>query len=84
MQANPGLRPCAVHPTFGSRTRPAPSCPRLVVSASPASASESALLAAARNRDEAAFADLMRLHYERVFRLVHSILRHEADARDVC
>lgn len=26
----------------------------------------------------------MRLHYERVFRLVYSILRNEADARDVC
>lgn len=42
------------------------------------------LLTAAQQGDEVAFARLMRCHYERVFRLVYAILRHEADARDVC
>lgn len=42
------------------------------------------MVAAARNGDQGAFGDLMRLHYERTFRLVYSIVRHEADARDVC
>lgn len=37
----------------------------------------------AQSGDEAAFGDIMRSHYERTFRLVYAILRHEADARDV-
>lgn len=42
------------------------------------------LLRRAQSGDEAAFATIMRSHYERIFRLVYSIVRHEADARDVC
>lgn len=42
------------------------------------------LLRRARSGDEAAFGSLMRSHYERTFRLVYAIVRHEADARDVC
>lgn len=34
--------------------------------------------------DEAAFGELMRMHYEQVFHLVHGILRDEHDSRDVC
>ena len=42
------------------------------------------LLRRAQTGDEAAFGSLMRAHYEPVFRLVYSIVRHEHDARDVC
>lgn len=42
------------------------------------------VLQRARTGDEAAFGIFMRTHYERTFRLVHAIVRHEADARDVC
>jgi len=42
------------------------------------------LLRRAQSGDEAAFGSLMRSHYERIFRLVYAIVRHEADARDVC
>ena len=42
------------------------------------------LLSRARTGDEAAFGAIMRAHYERTFRLVYSIVRHEHDARDVC
>jgi RNA polymerase sigma-70 factor (ECF subfamily) len=42
------------------------------------------VLRRAQAGDEAAFGILMRGHYERIFRLVYAILRHEADARDVC
>ncbi|MBL9216578.1 MAG: sigma-70 family RNA polymerase sigma factor [Opitutaceae bacterium] len=42
------------------------------------------LLHRAQAGDEAAFGAIMRAHYERTFRLVYAILRHEADARDVC
>ena len=42
------------------------------------------LLRRARTGDEAAFGAIMRAHYERTFRLVYSIVRHEHDARDVC
>ncbi|MBI5381529.1 MAG: sigma-70 family RNA polymerase sigma factor [Opitutae bacterium] len=42
------------------------------------------LLQRAQAGDEAAFGELMRTHYERVFRLVYSILGREHDARDVC
>ena len=42
------------------------------------------LLRRAQAGDEAAFGILMRSHYERTFRLVYAIVRHEADARDVC
>lgn len=45
---------------------------------------EGELLARARTGDEAAFGELVRSHYEPVFRLVYSIVRHEQDARDVC
>jgi len=38
----------------------------------------------AQGGDENAFGQLMKAHYEHVFRLVHSVLRHEEDARDVC
>jgi RNA polymerase sigma-70 factor (ECF subfamily) len=42
------------------------------------------LLRRAQAGDEAAFGVIMRSHYERTFRLVYAIVRHEADARDVC
>lgn len=42
------------------------------------------MLRRAQSGDEAAFGQLMRTHYERTFRLVYAIVRHEADARDVC
>jgi len=42
------------------------------------------VLRRAQSGDEAAFGVLMRTHYEPVFRLVYAIIRHEADARDVC
>lgn len=42
------------------------------------------LVRRAQRGDQAAFGELMRAHYEPVFRLVHSIVRHEHDARDVC
>lgn len=43
-----------------------------------------ALLQRARGGDESAFGAIMRSHYERTFRLVYAIVRHEHDARDVC
>lgn len=42
------------------------------------------LLRRAQAGDEAAFGAIMRSHHERTFRLVYAIVRHEADARDVC
>lgn len=42
------------------------------------------LLRRAQLGDEAAFGALMRSHYEKTFRLVYAIVRHEADARDIC
>lgn len=42
------------------------------------------LLRRAQTGDEAAFGALMRVYYERTFRLVYAIVRHEADARDIC
>lgn len=42
------------------------------------------LLRRAQAGDEAAFGAIMRSHYERTFRLVYAIVRHEADAQDVC
>jgi RNA polymerase sigma-70 factor (ECF subfamily) len=42
------------------------------------------ILRRAQAGDEAAFGSLMRSHYDRTFRLVYAIVRHEADARDVC
>ena len=45
---------------------------------------DSELLRRAQSGDEAAFGTIMRSHNERIFRLVYSIVRHEADARDVC
>lgn len=46
-------------------------------------ANDPALLARARAGDQAAFGELMRAHYEPVFRVVFGILRNEHDARDV-
>ena len=45
---------------------------------------ERALVQQAQAGNEEAFGTLMRNHYEPVFRLVHSILRDEHGARDVC
>lgn len=42
-----------------------------------------AILARARTGDQAAFGELMRAHYESVFRVVAAIVRNEHDARDV-
>lgn len=42
------------------------------------------VLRRAQSGDEAAFGQLMRTYYERTFRLVYAIVRHDADARDVC
>jgi RNA polymerase sigma-70 factor (ECF subfamily) len=42
------------------------------------------LLRRAQDGDEAAFGELMAAHYEGVFRLVVSVVRHEHDARDIC
>ncbi len=47
-------------------------------------ARESEWIAAARRGDEAAFGELMQLHYETVFRTVLAIVRNEHDARDLC
>jgi RNA polymerase sigma-70 factor (ECF subfamily) len=50
----------------------------------PSPPSEPDLLRRAQAGDEAAFGELMHLHYPAVFRLVQGIVRHEQDARDVC
>lgn len=42
------------------------------------------LLRRAQAGDEAAFGTIMRAHYERIFRLVYAMVRHEHDARDIC
>ena len=47
-------------------------------------AAEGELLRKAQAGDEAAFGDLVRAHYERVFRRVVAVVRNEHDARDVC
>ncbi len=47
-------------------------------------ATESQLLRRAQTGDQTAFGILMRSHYERIFRLVYAMVRHEHDARDVC
>ena len=44
---------------------------------------ERELLVRAQSGDEAAFGDVVRFHYEYVFRLVLSVVRNETDARDV-
>lgn len=46
-------------------------------------ANDLALLERARAGDQAAFGQLMRAHYEHVFRTVYGVLRNEHDARDV-
>jgi RNA polymerase sigma-70 factor (ECF subfamily) len=56
---------------------------RQLVSASAEPTSEAAVVAAASRGDQTAFAELMRQQHERVFRLVYSIVRNDADARDV-
>jgi RNA polymerase sigma-70 factor (ECF subfamily) len=50
----------------------------------PSEEADADLLRRAKSGDEAAFGAMMRAHYERVFRLVYAIVRHEHDARDVC
>ncbi len=45
---------------------------------------EAELLLRTQRGDEAAFGDLMQLHYEKVFRRVVAIVRNEHDARDLC
>ncbi|WP_438482878.1 RNA polymerase sigma factor [Oleiharenicola lentus] len=45
---------------------------------------DSELLRRAQSGDEAAFGAVMKANYERTFRLVYSIVRNEADARDLC
>lgn len=45
---------------------------------------DSDVLRRAQSGDEAAFGQLMRTYYDRTFRLVYAIVRHDADARDVC
>lgn len=47
-------------------------------------AAEAELLRRARGGDEAAFGELVKAHYEVVFRRVAGIVRNEHDARDVC
>lgn len=56
------------------------------MSTAPQTAPESdpLLLQRAQAGDETAFGAVMRAHYERVFRLVFAIVRHEHDARDIC
>ncbi len=46
--------------------------------------SERELVQLAQGGNEDAFGQLMRTHYEPVFRLVHSIVRDEHSSRDVC
>ena len=50
----------------------------------PSAESDRALLQRAQAGDQEAFGQLMRAHYEPVFRLVYAIIRNEHDARDVC
>ena len=45
---------------------------------------EAALLRRAQAGDEDAFGELVRAHYERVFRTVVGVMRDEHEARDVC
>ncbi|MEZ5277014.1 MAG: sigma-70 family RNA polymerase sigma factor [Opitutaceae bacterium] len=42
-----------------------------------------ALIEAARNGDESAFGELVRSHYERVYRHLWAFVRHDHDARDL-
>jgi RNA polymerase sigma-70 factor (ECF subfamily) len=50
----------------------------------PSADAESEWLLRAQAGDQAAFGQLMRAHYEPIFRLVYAIVHHEHDARDVC
>ncbi|BET67960.1 RNA polymerase sigma factor RpoE [Opitutales bacterium ASA1] len=50
----------------------------------PTSPSEDPRIVRAQSGDQEAFGELMREHYDYVFRLVHAIVRREHDARDVC
>ena len=45
---------------------------------------EAELIRRAQDGDEDAFGELMRQHYEPVFRSIVGIVRHEEDARDLC
>ncbi len=42
------------------------------------------LVKRAQGGNQVAFGTLMKTHYERTYRLVFSVVRHEQDARDVC
>jgi RNA polymerase sigma-70 factor (ECF subfamily) len=44
---------------------------------------EQELIARLRNRDKAAFNELVQTHYNRVYRVVYGILKHEENAKDV-
>lgn len=46
--------------------------------------SEPELLRRARAGDEAAFGEIVRLHYERIYRHVVAMARNEHDAQDIC
>ena len=62
-----------------------PCLPATVPDQPPSSAEpDPALLRRAQSGDEAAFGAIMRSQYEKSFRLVYAIVRHEADARDIC
>jgi RNA polymerase sigma-70 factor (ECF subfamily) len=62
-----------------------PCLPASVPDQPPSSAEpDPALLRRAQSGDEAAFGAIMRSQYEKSFRLVYAIVRHEADARDIC
>lgn len=62
-----------------------PCLPATVPDQPPSSAEpDAALLRRAQAGDEAAFGAIMRSQYEKSFRLVYAIVRHEADARDIC
>ena len=45
---------------------------------------DSQLVKLAITGDQSAFGELMRMHHDRTFRLVYSVVRHEQDACDVC
>ncbi len=53
-------------------------------SAPPSAETDPELLRRAQSGEESAFGLVMKANYERTFRLVYSIVRNEADARDLC
>ncbi len=75
----------ALHIPMVATEPPAPCpCPPVSDEAEITVGSERELVRQAQAGSEEAFGTLMRTHYEPVFRLVHSILRDEHGARDVC